>query len=113
MIALCTAGGDGEIFEVQFLHLSPQRRFVDSQFPGGGGALAAVAFQRVTDVPWLDLAQGGASRDTAGKDAGIMKRFRQVTRFDPAAGTEDKGVLDRVFKLANVTRPVVAHKGLH
>lgn len=85
---------------------------IDSEFPGGGGAVSAVAAEGVLDEEGLHFLERGPRKP--GGSLGMVpdEVGGQVAGFDQAAADEDKGVLDDILQFPDVARIVVLHEDL-
>src|SRR4030043_2309958 len=95
----------------QFLHSAEKRGLVDAELLRRRQAVEGVAFEGGADSLGVENIGGGPRMGIqAPRRAGGLQLPGQVFDADAPFVTKDEGALDDIFKLADVSRPIVSHE---
>ena len=97
------------------LHLSPKRSPADAENAGRLMAVSFCFFEGVFDGDLLvfpEVSSGGAVGFLRVPRPGVLQKLRQMRRGNDRAFYENKGMLQGMFQLSNISRPRIAMKQL-
>src|SRR5260370_13084940 len=101
-------------FHVVLLQLPVERRLADAQNTRSRELVACGFAQSAQNGPALELLEG--HQFVLLRDAlrvRVLQIARQIRHMDNRAGAERDGALDRVFQLADISRPIVGDQLAH